>query len=466
MTRLLAGCLLMSGCVMPGAVDGGTGPDASARACLEVSAPLVDFGEVEAFGFGFETVELTNTSPQFRVVQGLAIDSPFQLQGEAGPFTLAPMQGRTIGLGFAPSDALLHLRTLELNGGEGCVATVSLRGLGGGGVHLEPTRLDFGFVAPQTVKTLELRLVNTRRVEVPLIALQIQSQTQEPIFTADLPSNLVLPPMSSTPIPISARPPGDGAFAAGFSVISEGRSFGVLLQVVGGGPVAWLSPQRFDVPVVGFDPAVAGNQFSERVAVLRNVSTTGNAPEARLRLIGETRIESLDGGPTDELTIGFPFTLGNGLGPDQSSEITFSLTPQRLGPRSYRVTLVTNDPLQPEQVIALETNIETLGACSMRLEPPSLLALSPTDAGTSQGTVSFINEGARRCVVDDVRLSRETPATFRLIDTPPQFVVEPGQTHQVWLEGPRTLRGSVGSFGFHIFNPDSARQFISLQAPP
>ena len=157
---------------------------------------------------------------------------------------------------------------------------------------------------------------------------------------------------------------------------------------------------------------------------------------------------------------------GNGLDRNQSVDVPVRVTPTGLGERSYRIRLFTNDPLTPEHVVGLSVNTETLGRCSMRVEPEGDLQLVPQASGRSLGTVSFINLGNTRCVVDDPHLSSGASPEFSIIDPAPQLIVPPGATRTMTIEGPRSVFPVLGSFSFHVLNPGSERQFIVLHVPP
>lgn len=438
--------------------------------CLEARPSSIDFGEVETPIQSFQRVELYNNSSLPILVHALPRNSPFSISPLDGSDMPIPAgQHRTVEVQFFTTDALLHNSTIDLTGGPECDTSISVRALGSGGVTVEPANPNFGFMTPGQSKTLEVRIVNTRRTEVPVNALELQQNSSVGLaYSANLPSlPLTLAPMSSTPIEITVTPPTDLTFDAQLVVATF---FGIArgeMRAIGGGPIAQVTPNVIDIPIATFEPWLRGEpSFVERTVRLRNLSTVGRSIFSRLQLVEPIFLtEQLDGGADDEVSAQIPAELLFGFGLDlgHDMEILLRVTPKALGQRSYRARLITNDPLQPEQVITLNVNVQSLGRCSMRLEPQGELQLSPLANGRAQGTVSFINVGTNRCVVDDPIL---TPPAFVADDTSSQFVVEAGTTKMVTIEGPRAAIPLDGMYGFHILNPNSQREFIVLHAPP
>jgi hypothetical protein len=441
--------------------------------CLEAKPSSIDFGEIEHPLNGFQRVELFNNSSLPILVHALPRNGPFSISPlDGADLPLSPGAHRTVEVQFSNTDALLHNGTIDLTGGPDCDTSISLRALGSGTVSVEPSPLDFGFLAPGQSKTLEVRITNTRRTAVPLISLELQeSSSVGTAFIANPPSlPFELPPMSSSSILITATPPTDLTFDAQLVVATM---FGVArgdLRVTGGGPIAQLVPNEIDIPLANFEPSVLGESaFVERRVVLRNVSTLGRSSLARLQVVAPILdLELADGGIDDEVTVVLPPEVLLGLGLDLGQELEFfvRVAPKSIGQRSHRVIFFTNDPLQAEQELLMTVNAVSLGRCSMRVEPRDELQLSPTPDGRSRGTISFINEGTNRCVVDDPGFTIMTSPEFSILDPVSQFVVEPGTTRTLTIEGPRSAMNVDGTLSFHVLNPDREREFIVLHAPP
>lgn len=440
----------------------------------------VDFGEVETvtdpFAFPeFFAVRVTNVSNTTRALRSNLPQGPFSLSPplHAIEALVQPRGFIDLGIQFLPPDGRLHLSSVELNAGPGCTATINLRGLGSGSIAFEPRFLDFGFLEPGRQKTLEVKLVNSRRVPVNVPVLRLDSRELQ-VFSANLPSQLLLPALSSTTFSITAAPQQEDTFTASLFVSTLFGHAETFMQVVGGTPVADVSPRAITVPVVGFSTGSREPSFSERVLRVRNVGTTGASTEAALRVLPPfVRVTALDGGVADELAVVILPTLSSPIARGEELEVLLRLKPTAPGPRSYMLTVFTNDPVQPEHVVTYEADVQALPRCELRIEPQQELVLTARPDGRSQGTISFINQGSTACIVDDLRLTAGTPTSFTLVNAPAQVEVGPGQTASITVGGPRTILANTGELGFHVFNPTAcaspsrcARPHESADAPP
>ncbi len=451
---LIAG--LLWGCPQPS-----MNPPA-AMPCLIVTPSEIDFGEVENLNMGFERLQVSNPGRFNRTVTA---STPLAFGISPVSVQLPPQSTRAFIVQFQPADALLHLGELELNGGQGCTATVRLRGLGQGSLTMVPELLDFGFMQPGERKTLELSVVNTRRTPVQIASAGFLPGTGTG-FSAAVPSQFEMAPSSAVSFAVTASPPSDDAYQA---VLQLGSAEGFLRSrfiVEGGAPVAELSPRAVHLPVVGFTFLSFPRSFADRVVSLRNASTRGRSTGAQLRLVPPLfEVELLEGGAVDELTVTLASELTEGLGLGAAAPLSLHFEPRSVGRRGYRVTLFTSDPVQPAQVFTFETNVQQLPACNFEISPPIELVLAPQSDGTSTGAVTFTNTGLDPCVVDDLRLDGSVPG-FRLVNSEAQVTIAPGESHAVQIVGPRAVFGSTTVLGFHVFNRDSVREFINLQAPP
>lgn len=443
--------------------------------CLRVTPSELDFGEVASFSpvtppapEHRRSLEIFNDSNLTRTVQSSVPPDSFTLhpQIDTTPSELLPGESLVVWVQFLPDDALVHEGSIEVSGGPDCIAAIALSGLGSGSFRFEPASLDFGFVEPGQEKTLEVRLVNSRRdVTLPVESLSIVEQPVG-VFSTDL-TPFELPPSTSRTFFVTARPPTDEKFIGRLDYIAPLGEYALRrigLSVVGGAPKGEVSPTSIQVPIVGFSAGSMPASYSDRTVRLRNVSTTGRSPEARLGIVGQQlKLEALNGSPPAELKlVAYPFA---GLQPGEEGEVLLRLTPTSVGPRSYRVTLVTNDPVQPELVLTYDANVEELPRCEYRVQPENELFLAATPDGGSSGAVSIVNQGSTRCVVDDVRLSAATPSAFRLVNGEAQLVVEAGQTAAITIDGPGPS-ASAGELVFHVFNANSVQRSITLRPPP
>ena len=460
--------MLMAGffwaCPLPSTEPPRPGPSTlnppAAMPCLVVTPSELDFGEVENLNTGFERLQVSNPG---RFMRTVTASTPLAFSISPVSVQLPAQSTRAFVVQFQPADALLHLGELELNGGQGCTATVRLRGLGQGSLSVVPELLDFGFVQPGSSKTLELSVVNTRRMPQLITAASLLPEMNS-AFSVVLPSRFELAPSSAVSFSVTASPPDEEAHHGLIELGSSEGFLGARLIVQGGAPpMAALSTDALELPVVGFMPGSSPPSFAQRVVQLRNAST-GNSTLTLVAPFFER--EAFDGGVVDELDLQVTDELARGIEVGRSAPVLVRFVPRAIGTRRYRVTLFTNDPIRPEQVFTFGANVQPLPACSLEVVPPQELLLTPQPDGTSSGAITFTNVGANPCVVDDVRLDDPVAPSFSLVNPEPQVTIAPGESHAVRIVGPRALFGSTTVLGFHVFNRDSVREFINLQAPP
>lgn len=461
---LLAACAAPPGATPPGAAPP---PVAVVPDCLRAFPAALDFGEIDAFTSATGKVRITNLSSSRITLQRAALAPPWSSPSLQQSSLLNPGESRFFDVSFQPSDGLLHFAALELTGPGSCQVKVPLRGLGAGTLSADPPSLDFGVVAPGQAKTLPLRLTNTRRVPVTVAGLVLLAAGGADggagAFSANLPGTVVVPALGSVSWPVTAAP-SSGDFFSG-TVAGSATPAGLVsvpLQVVGGEPRARLESPSV-MAMVGFTPGSLPPSFSERAVALHNDAPAGDATVLRLQL-PFFQVEAVDGGIAGELEVPMENWFFGGIPGGRSASLSVRVRPATLGPRHFRVTLFTNDPLQPEQVVTLEATAVTLPACTLQVSPPSLLTLTGSADAGSSGVVTFTNIGATRCVLDDVRLA--SSMDFVISDGGvSQIELAPGETHAVVLSGPYPSPNH-GVLGFHVFNANSARQFISVQVAP
>jgi hypothetical protein len=241
----------------------------------------------------------------------------------------------------------------------------------------------------------------------------------------------------------------------------------VPIQLTAGNPIAQLSPTQVDLPWVGLAPNAVPPSFAERVVEMRNLAPDF-APLSTLQLNQMVRVEALDGGLASELEVRPDMQTFFGIPGGSATQVTLRLTPTSPGPRSFRVTFVTNDPHQSEHVMTLSAEAIVLPVCALDVVPLNSLRFTPRAGAGSRGLISFTNPGRERCVVDDLRFDPNADPDYRIVDGGfVQLELAAGVTHLVELSGPDAGTGlHFGSIGFHVFNDGSARQSIDLLAAP
>ena len=422
------------------------------------------------FTTAFTKMRLTNLSASVVVVDLSPLTAPFLLTALSGA-RLRPGESMPLDVHFTPIDGLLHLTRLTASSSNGCSVEVPVRGLGAGFLSVSADALDFGNLEPGTSKTSRVQLNNTRRTPLTFSAPELLGRGVDgggvEAFTVSGPLPLTLPPASLTVLEVTARPPSYGRFIARLSAQSASTRFDVQLHVTGGAPVARLSPNPLELPLVGFFPGSNPPSFIGRFVTLENLGNDAGAPFSALQFEPPFfKVESLDGGSPADVRPDTDLFFG-GVAPGASALLRLSLLPQAPGPRTYRITFFTNDAQQPLQVLEVNANVVVLPPCSMQIVPPDLLDLRPAPGGGLRGTVTFTNQGTTRCVLDDVRLEAHEPGFFIVDGGVTQLELAPSQRHVVMLAGPDAGPTSfLGVLGYHVFNPGSFRQGLQLRHLP
>lgn len=444
--------------------DAGEDPLPPPPACLELSPSELDFGEGTSPP-QTRRVFVTNKSSVARVLSLRQRNSPFLTSIDRSPVFLPAGGEGLVDVTFDTKDALLHHELLDLNAGEDCSATLVLNGLGSGSLSFDPATTDFGFLEVGQSKTLEVRLNNTRREAVQVTRFELEGPGAN-AFSLPPTAPFELPPMSSKTFTVTATPPDDFLFAARLSATTQfGRSFGEL-RVASGAPIAEVSPLVIDVPIATFEPWVRLPSSVTRSIRVFNASTMGASTVSTLQ-IPRTFVELADGGAIGRSGDGSPEVeivtdQFRALGPLQSTELPIRVTPNAVGTRSYRIHLFTNDPVTSEHVVSMTVNAMTLGRCFMRVLPGDLL-LDTVVNGRSRGTISFVNQGQNRCVVDDPRIN---VPEYGLLDPVPQLVVEPWQTATLTVVGPAPGYAGRAVLRLHVLNSVDQPESILLHVLP
>ncbi len=469
---LLTACPPSSG--LPSRPDAsGEVPDGG-HACLRAFPESVDFGEIDRFTNAFTRVRVTNLSGQTVQVQTTPLEPPFSLRSisadalDAGASFFVEVQ-------FQPADSLLHFGRLRASGLDGgCTLEVPLRGLGGGSLEVHPSVLDFGALEPGDSKTLEVNLINSRRVSVVLEGLGISGDDAGvSAFRFNGPSRLELPPVSTTPLRVTATPASRNEFFAFLAANGNLDRVDVFLRVSGGVPVARVEPSVIEVPVAGFTPLSSPPSFVERVVRVHNEGQPAGPGAGLLRFEGPLffAVDAMDGGPAGDALQIDSSMLFNGIPPGGVGEVVLRFVPTALGTRAFRVTLFTNDPQRPQHEVTFQATATSLPTCQLALAtvPPRVfdeLHLEVGPDGGSEAQVRFTNTGSTLCVLDDLRLEPLGVPRLHLTGGADQVLIPPGQNHLVWLTAPDAGTSPVGStLGFHVLNPSSRRQFIPVFAP-
>jgi hypothetical protein len=466
--RFLVAVILFAGCVPELITDPDAGEPVVDAGCLRASHEFLEFGELETGTTRVQRVQFKNLTAGPLKVRALPLVSPFGATLDGQPIVPAGTQA-AFDVVFGPLDGLLHLSELTVEAESACSKTIALRGLGTGRVIVEPTELDFGGLDVGEFKILEVRLINSRRVAVPLDGLSIHhdqtlSPGIDPPFTIIPPVPTQLPPVSTTTLRVIAQPRLTIHFTS--RLVESTLGLSVPMEVLGGTPRAAISPDTFDIPKVEFTPNSTEPSFVERKLMIRNEGTPEGAMSLTL-VPPFLRVEREDGGIADAgFTLTFDSALSShGIWAGYQIPIVIKYLPSEFGRQSFRVVLLTNDPRQAEHPLSFGATVLSLPECS--LSAPASVTFTSIDDGGSQGTVTLRNAGSAPCVLDDVRLEDNGIFSFSVLDGGiEQRELAPGEIHEVFVAGPPSGALGTGLLGFHPLSPGSPRRFVTLRAPP
>lgn len=422
-----------------------TGPQPRTRRpedgdCLRFGRTVVDFGEIKVGTRAISHVSVFNRM-SFEVSLTVVAPTPFSVNEPK--VTLQPGEGFQLRVEAAPTDGEFH-RGFLVAGDPGvrggCEGSIPLNVLGGG-LLLFPETIDFGLMDPGQRSQRSLRFTNTARQEAVLTDFELSGGA-----FSGLPAGVVrVPAMGFVDVPLWAQAPALGSFTGFLHFrVPEGQRT-VTLGGVGGHPVARYGAEQVDFQQVGLFPS--GPSFGDRQLELRNAGLSNEDRNTQLRLMPPFHsIEAVEGDAAElELDVSSAVLP---LAMNEASMIGLHFVPRRLGARHWRVTLYTNDPLQPEQVIDVYAEVVSPPPCALELTPREGLSLVQVGA-VARGAFTFTNPGGAECILDDVRLDESSaPGVFTLEEGEvTQVVLPPGGTHRVVVVASASGRGELR---FHV----------------
>ncbi len=424
-----------------------------------VDAESLDFGEVEVGSGGAQRrIVVTNPSDEDREVTAVPLDRPFGVF----PLDRLGLQAHSEEawtVGFGPDDGLLHLDELILQGGGSCDFTLPLKGLGSGTLSVSPELLEFTVGAGQRVEK-EVLLRNTRRTPMTVTLSWSFRAGPKEALSFGTPATLEIPAGGLVSVPIIASPPGWETVRAALMINTGSTFMRVEVTITPSSPLVEVSPQMVSVPQIGFDVVSQPRGFAERVFRVRNSATSGDPRAPHLQIVSSFVVF----GVPAEVEVTWP-PLPDGLAEGESAEVRVRMTPFSPGPKTYGVNLRL-DPVGVQRV-EINTQANALPPCAVQATPADVLLLEDKGDGGLEGVVTFTNTSSEYCVVDDPRFSPATPSQFAMIEGAfAQGEIAPGNEHRVTIAGPKSVdAGTIGSFGFHVFSPNSNVEWIDLRSP-
>lgn len=416
-----------------------------------VSPESFDFGEIELTEQApMKKLVLRNPRETPQRVSVSALSAPFALRPSDASIFLPERNGeQTFEVRFHPLDGLLHVQDLVFRSEGFCDVTVPLRGLGGGSLLATPFDL---VLRRGETQTRELRINNSRRAPVTI------SVEANPPLTIALPEGSVIPAAGSLSVQVTATLPGWQRLSPVVKITSTRESLSVPINLIPSSPRVEVSPPVIDIPTVAMDLRSTPRGFVERTVRVRN-SGSSNDPSAPPLSVDGFFLEFNTGLDDVEVT-GAPALLAEG----ESTQFSVRLVPKSTGPRALSFHLKSS---LDDVIVPLTTRSILLLPCQMQVLPADRVALQSVGDGGLEGVVSFLNVGDNVCTVDGAKFTSWTPSGFSISGAPgEQFQVLPREQQQLTIAGPQQPdAGTIGGFGFHVFQTGTDIQWLSLEAP-
>jgi hypothetical protein len=215
-----------------------SGTGVAAPGVLSANPPSIDFGTVTVGKNSLQSETLTNTGgTTLTVTQATVTGSAFSISGLNLPLDLAPGQGFTFGVTFAPTSGGNFSGNIALvSTGSNPNLDIPLSGIGqvAGQLSVTPTNLDFGHVTVGSSKPLNASLKATG-ANVTVTSASLSSSE----FTlSGLTFPFTIPAGQSTPFTVTFTPQASGAASANLSFVSDASNSPTVESLAGIGDAA------------------------------------------------------------------------------------------------------------------------------------------------------------------------------------------------------------------------------------
>ncbi|MHB8876057.1 MAG: choice-of-anchor D domain-containing protein, partial [Myxococcaceae bacterium] len=412
---LLKGNGVQGSCLLPNKLDFGKVPTGET---FELSYEVKNTAPVIAAGFVGEPYSSTGDHNAF----GHAPGSPI------GAFT-TPAGGTTrVTFTFSPTDLHVYEAQVKLRASAQCPeGLVTLTGEGVDQILTwTPATLDFGYVSPGVTSTREILFTNIGRIPVNLTNVRTGSPNDFGVVAGagGDPTKFTVPGGGvPTPMTVVCRPsslgPKDSVlnFNTGLVKPPQGAP---ALKCYGGGPHITVIPR----PTLAFGKVGYFANANPAPSVVRKVRVmnTGTRPPTpdpslNLRLgqvtpAGPGQMPLLALQPTGTTVAGeFSVALGPyspGVGLEAVAgrnfvDITVTLTPQSVGPKTATLTIFSNDSNEPAVEIEISADAQLLPPCNLSVAPAALnfglitpptfkdLPVKVTNLGANAGDICYLS---------------------------------------------------------------------------
>lgn len=375
------------------------------------------------------------------------------------PMTLQPNEKFTFKVEYSPNLVTGDRGRMTFGCQEKCVKDTYILDFEGAlaspNIEVSPLKLDFGFVALGSSKTLSLKISNKGKAE-----LEISNMAT----TAGTSGAFIVPPLTNLRI-------GAG----------ETREFGVQFRPVNGSThqgaleIKSNDPTRplITIPLEGKlsapDIEVAPTQINfGRVALsATRAITIANAGNQEL-IVSDIVMEQGTSAEfqVNKQTVTFPLKLS----PNQFATVQIIYTPQNQGSDSGKAAVISNDPDEPRVIVTLTAEGSAVNECDLQPNPRQINFGLSVLGKTKVIPVDWSNQGSRDCQISRFDLNLQSsfppytgPNPYILPSLPADCKVSAPGRHDcnpaVVLKPGQTLKVDVG------FQPLQEKQATPLTSP-
>ena len=429
------------------------------RGLANLSGDVVDFGDVVVNEVATQTFLLVNNDghavTSVTIEQPGGADATAFLCGRSGTLPLGPDESMSVTIEFTPSRLGPFQATVQVTPCPTCASrTLSLLGRGVEKlIDVQPPSIDFGEVMIGAEATRPFSIANTSRKSVTVTSVELSAQTDLSILFDNASVPLTLAPGQSVAGTAKFTPRKTGRQALQLTrPASDGGPGALSLTGLGVGPVLTRRPHSFYI-----GPTALGTTRTGTVQAMN----IGLDPQQRAPLwISSISIESQDAAWA--LTSAPSANVG---GPGSSVTVSFSFTPQQVGPSKATLVLVSNDAMHPRVEVPLAADARDLLPCTVALGPGSPVDFGPVQVThpTTQG-FELTNTTAGDCIVGDPEMISGGPA-FHWPGgiTPAGRTLPPGGRMSIRIEfTPQAAQIFTGAVRFYLSNRSAPSLTVDL----
>lgn len=238
------------------------------------------------------------------------------------------------------------------------------------------------------------------------------------------------------------------------------------LRGLGAGPRLTLSTPLLNAGTVSLPAGVARAQVQ-----VRNVGTAGSA--LHLGRGGALwRVAAEPGAALDELCVGDcrgalapgAYDAARGLGAGDAVAVPLAVTPRSAGRKAWVVTLLCDDPAQPEVALRVVAEALALPDCRLQVTPSSLEFGLVSGPVTRALTLENLTAGV--CLVRDFAIAAAQGTFSFASPPPPQALLQPAESLRLLLQADRPAGGRAGALRFSVSSPAAPAVSVPLRADP